>query len=329
MPLFSKKRETVDEVVNRLVTARNTDDLESELRKFDPSRLSGTEKETWHLHWGIAAFRRGDRHEAFRRFVEAVAACPDSESIRFSLAQEYEARGEPDKMVELFCSCHFPAISSRHLLVASRYCYLWQRIDDAASFLRPIFDAYFTLGIADDHFLYVRGLPFFGETWSYLLAYSLLRRDFHEIVDVTSSAKAKLSDYDFDRLSLFLDCCKTEDFTPKIQELERTLANADSRFPHGFQRVQLASLKSIHESNPALLAEFSFGAQDFPWLADVLLIHRARIANVTQDESEERRLIDAFIHKQPMLFEPDHAANFAFVTYQETLKPRYQQMKAA
>ena len=58
MPLFSKKRETVDELVNRLVTAREADDLESELRKFDPSRLSGTEKETWHLHWGIAAFRR-------------------------------------------------------------------------------------------------------------------------------------------------------------------------------------------------------------------------------------------------------------------------------
>jgi hypothetical protein len=67
--------------------------------------------------------------------------------------------------------------------------------------------------------------------------------------------------------------------------------------------------------------------RDFPWLADVLLIHQARIANVAGDHAEEERLINTFLERQPMLFEPDHAANFALVDYQENLKLRYQRSK--
>ena len=69
MALFSKRRETVDQVIDRLVTQHRTDMLEQELRKFDPSRLQDKEKQTWHFYWGVAAFRRGDRPEAFRRFA--------------------------------------------------------------------------------------------------------------------------------------------------------------------------------------------------------------------------------------------------------------------
>jgi hypothetical protein len=181
----------------------------------------------------------------------------------------------------------------------------------------------------DDHFLYVRGLPFFTETWSYLLAYSVLCRDYHDIDDLTRKAKSKLSDYNFDRLLLYLDCWKTENFDLTIQELEKTLADSDSRFPHGYQRVQLASLRTLREPKVSILTQVPLGAQDFPWLSDVLLIHRARIAKVTGDTAEESRLINAFLQKQPMLFEPDHAATFAFIAYQETLKPRYQQSKKA
>jgi len=327
MALFSKRRETVDQVIDRLVTQHRTDMLEQELRKFDPSRLQDKEKQTWHFYWGVAAFRRGDRPEAFRRFTEAYSACPASDEIRFSLAQEYGVRGNPDKMIDLFRGCQFPKISSRHLLTASHYCYLWQRIDDAVHFLSSIFDAYFTLGTADDHFVYIRGLPFFGETWSYYLCYSILSGDLHEIEGFTRRAKAKLSDYDFDRLLLYLDCWKTQDFSPKIRELQTSLTTADPRFPHGYQQVQLASLKSLAEPDRSLLAGVSLGPKDFPWLADVLLVHHARIANIVRDDSEERRLINSFFQKQPMLFEPDHAANFGFVAYQETLKPRYQQTK--
>jgi tetratricopeptide (TPR) repeat protein len=206
MPLFPRRTETVKDAIGRLVREQKTDLLEQELQKFDPSKLTGKEKETWHLYWGIAAFRRGDRRQAFHRFTEAYALCPDSHEIRFSLGQEFEARGDVDKMLNLFRSCEFPHISSRHVLTASRYAYLWNRPDAAAEFLQPIFKAYFELGIADDHFVYVRGLPFFGETWSYLLCYAILTNNLRSIRDVTDHAKAKLEDYDFNNLILFLDC---------------------------------------------------------------------------------------------------------------------------
>jgi hypothetical protein len=60
----------------------------------------------------------------------------------------------------------------------------------------------------------------------------------------------------------------------------------------------------------------------------VLLIQRARIVHVAGDELKENELIDLFFQRQPLLFEPDHAANFALVSYQEDLKPRYQRTRA-
>jgi hypothetical protein len=322
MPLFSRRSETVDQV-ERLIREGKSDLLEQELQKFNPSKLRGKEKETWHLYWGTAAFRKGNRPTAFLRFKEAYAACPDSPQIRFSLAQEYEGQGKPEMMVELFRSCEFPKISSRHSLAVSRYCYLWDRLDDAVHFLHPIFDAYFSLGIADDHLLYVRGLPFFGETWGFYLCYSIITKNFRQIRDLTECAKSKLSDYDFDKFFLFLDCWETQNFTRKIQELEKTIANVDVRFPLGYQKVQLASLMSLGKP---ILNDVALGERDFPWLTDVLLLHRARIAGITRNTAENR-LIDDFFKRQTMLFEPDHATNFGLVSYQENLKPRYHQTR--
>jgi hypothetical protein len=76
-----------------------------------------------------------------------------------------------------------------------------------------------------------------------------------------------------------------------------------------------------------LLTRISFDERDFPWLQDVIVIHRARIAGVSNDKVEEAKLVDEFFKRQPMLFEPDHAATFAFVHYQETLKPHYQALR--
>jgi tetratricopeptide (TPR) repeat protein len=326
---FFRQRETVDQTIERLVKEHKTNLIEDELRKFDPRRLETKEKETWYFYWGATAFRRGDRAEAFRRFNEAFANCPESDRIRFSLGQEYEAKGEPEKMAEMFRSCHFPDVSSRHLLTASRYCYLWNRLDNAIYFLRPIFEAYFNLRVADDNFLYMRGLPFFGETWSYFLCYSILQRDFQELKVFTQRAKAELSDYDFDRLLLYLECWESGDFDPKIQQLEMSLTHTDPSFPNGYQQVQLVSLKSLRQPSGDPLAAVRLSERDFPWLADVLLIHEARLAHVAGDELKENQIINIFFQRQPLLFEPDHVANFAVVSYQEDLKPRYQETRRA
>jgi hypothetical protein len=61
---------------------------------------------------------------------------------------------------------------------------------------------------------------------------------------------------------------------------------------------------------------------DFPWLADVLLLAKAAAARRSGSE-EERDHVSAFLAKQPLLFEPDHAFNFRLLEYQEILKTEY------
>lgn len=200
-------------------------------------------------------------------------------------------------------------------------------------FLDPIRAAYFQLGIADDHFVYVRGLPFFGQTWSYILCFCTLRNEFAAIEDFTSKARERLSDYDFDHLTPTLRCYQTHSFQDKIEELERHLQDADQRFPQGYQRTQLACLRAVTLDDPVsadkCLSEVVLTDKDFRWLADVILIHRARLAEKMGNTEREALLVREFISNQPLLFEPDHAVNFAFLDYQEKLKHRYREMKKA
>src|SRR5262249_46818564 len=126
---------------------------------------------------------------------------------------------------------------------------------------------------------------------------------------------------------LFLNCCKEWNFEPEIQELKKWLDKSNPLIPPGYIKVQLASLLSLTQPNDPLLAETLLSERDFPWLTDVILIHRARIANVIGRPNEEKQLIKIFIERQPRLFEPDHAANFGFVKYQETIKPLYKQAR--
>ena len=109
------------------------------------SRLSDKDRESWHHLWGIAAFQRRDRAEAFRRFKEGLEACPDSQSLVFSLGQEYEHRREIDRMFECFDRCSYPNVSSRHMLAAARYAYLWNRPDKGTAYVGPIAETYFKL----------------------------------------------------------------------------------------------------------------------------------------------------------------------------------------
>jgi tetratricopeptide (TPR) repeat protein len=323
--------ESVRDVVGRLYQEGRTAEIESELGKFNYAELDEANREAWRFSWGVAAFRRDDREEAFRRFSEAYAEFPNSQSIAFSLGQEYEARGDTTQMLRLFRQCSFPEVSAEYLLTASRYCYLWKLLDEALEFLNPICAAYFQLRIADDHFLYVRGLPFFGRTWRHMLCYCAAKNDFSAIESHTAQARRELMDYDFDSLQILLRCTQKGDFGERIRALEA--ARKDSAAGHfgGYQKVQLASLKSVSTSDPvaaaAMFDSISLQSDDFGWLQDVLTIHKARIASQSGDRVEEEKWLGQFFARQPLLFEPDHAIAFGFWKYQETLKPRYQQSR--
>lgn len=330
--IFSRQpKESPDELANRLHREGRIAQLEGELKRYSPDKLAAKEKESYYHLWGIAAFQRGDRATAYERFKQGWKECPGSAQIRFSLGQEHEARGEIGEMFACFDGCTFPAVSSQFMLAAARYAYLWGRPAKGAKYLAPIAEAYFQLGIADDHFVYVRGLPFFSQTWSYLVAFAWMQGSYDATDEFLRRSKSKLSDYDFERLSRFYEAHKRSDYAEYAAELGKSLEVHDARFPSGYQRVQLAALRAVADNGSdaaiALLQDVALGHNDFPWLNDVILIHRARTywkAGKGDAEAAERA---KFLERQKMLFEPDHAYGFSFLDYQEQLRPLYQRAK--
>jgi hypothetical protein len=321
-------KESPDELANRLQKEGRIDQLEKELQRYSPGKLGAKDRESYYHLWGIAALQRGDRAIAFDRFKEGQKYCSESAPIRFSLGQEHEARGEIGEMLACFDGCTFPAVSSHHMLVAARYAYLWGHPAKGVAYLKPIADAYFQLGIADDHFVYVRGLPFFGLTWSYLVAFAWMQASYEATDEFLSRSKATLSDYDFDRLGRFYEAHKRSDYSEYAAELAKDLETRDARFPSGYQRVQLSALKAVNGIDPdaavAALQSIELAESDFPWLRDVILLHTARCywrAGRPDEETVERA---RFLDRQKLLFEPDHAFGFAFLDYQEELRPVYQ-----
>jgi tetratricopeptide (TPR) repeat protein len=164
-PAAAHPSDRVHELANTLQREGRAKELEGELTKLDLQTLSTGELESWWHLYGITAFQDGREAEALARFQKGYERFPASVLIRFSLGQQYIRTGAVDEGFALFRAGRFPEIPREYALAQARYAYLWNRYDDGFRFLRPFFDAYQELKILDDHFLYVRGLPFFGQWW--------------------------------------------------------------------------------------------------------------------------------------------------------------------
>lgn len=322
----------VEELANKLHQEKRGNEIEPLLQKFDYKSLTDREKESWHHLMGIEAMRRGDANLALKRFQEATELFPESQMIRFSLAQERLNRGEIEQAFQHFDRCSFPKVPATWVLAQARYAYLWNFPERGMNYIRPIFKAYFDLKIADDHFLYVRGLPFFGQTWNYLACFAWMKRDFSEAQQITNDAAAKLADYDFERQKSFLNCFLTSDFAPFADNLRLSIQKSSKEnWPIGFQSMQLAGLVADLEQD-FLAAEKSISSvqlkqNDFPWLEDIRTIILAKLNHKHGRFEDEVKYKQQFLQRQKLLFEPDHAVSFSLLEYQELLKQDYQRGK--
>ena len=317
----------VEELVNTLQRTGRTQELESELAKLDQAQLSPAEQEFWWRMYGIIAFRAGRDDEALKRFEEGYKRFPGSAQIRFSLGQQYIRARSIEKGFELFRTCKFPEVPSQYVLAMARYAYLYGRYNDGLSFVRPLFDAYKQVKVLDGHFLYVRGLPFFGESWAYLAAFSILVGDLEELESVTKFVAANCHDYDFDFLQAEYKAHTgdaPELLLPMLENRLKILPQSDS--PTGYTRMNMAVIQArsaaTFEAARETLASVVLSERDFPWLQDIRTLATAEAANRFGDTVSERKHVDAFLARQPMLFEPDIALNFHLLRYQEKLKPR-------
>lgn len=316
MPAHSRNR--VDELANRLSREGKAAEVESELDKLDRADLNEAEIEAWYNIRGIAAFARGDRPLAMSRFLEAHAAFPQSARIAFSLGQEYEYIGDPASMFRCFDGALFPGGPARQALWQSRYAYLWGDIRRAAAYIQPVLEAYFSLGIADDTFLWMRGMPFFSETWGFMAAFAELTGDLEPIEDLTQRAASDLRDINVSSLAEFLACMRNKDFSQY---------EGSSDDGTGYERARAAVIQALRQTHYSeaeqILSSVKFSGKDFPWLQDILLLGTCEAAHRCEP-SAEPELVQQFFNRQRFLFEPHHAVNFRLLAYQELLRPVYQ-----
>jgi hypothetical protein len=294
--------------------------LEEELKKLDPSTLSPEEEEPWWHMYGCAAFRAGREIEALERFEEGYKKFPQSAAIRFSLGQQHIRAGVVEKGFELFRSCKFPVVSREWALCQARYAYLWNRYQEGIDFLMPFFEAYKQVKILDDHFLYVRGLPFFGRWWGYLAAFSILSDDLNRLESITDYLAENCLDYDFDYLRLKLRACRDGATSALLEAMERKDGP-----PTAYVLMNIAAIRAQEASTldaaRQTLADVGLSAQD-SWLDDVRTLALADAAHRFGDPALEQECITVFLKRQPLLLEPDDALNFQLLRYQEHLKPR-------
>jgi tetratricopeptide (TPR) repeat protein len=255
--------------------------------------------------------------------------CPTSKLLKFSLGQEYEFQGDVENMLSCFDEAQFPEAPSSHVICEARYAYLWGRFDKAASYVRPILTAYWQVRVLDDHFLYIRGLPFFGQVWAYFAAFARLTGNYAELEAITDRARANCSDFDFEALIADLGAFRTGNYDAIKRKLQDAIQQAQqSRWPTGYQRVKLAVLNgqdaASYSDAKRILDSVVLEKNDFQWLTDILLLAACEAARKHGHGDKEAELVGRFMARQPLLFEPNHAVNFNLLGYQETLKIRYQ-----
>lgn len=330
--MLIKKKNRIDAVVEKLMKRKRKDLIESKILKFNPDKLKGAERESWYHTYGMVAFQRGERALAFERFQEGAERCPESHVIAFSLGQEYEFRGDTDMMFALFDRALFPNVPGSYALAQSRYAYLWNRYDKALLYLWPVIAKYFELRVLDDTFLFLRGMPMFGQTWSCYAAFQKLHGNTGMIREMLHRIKAGCSEIPsdfFDAQAVYLI---EGDPGPLTAHLQSVIAeHVKHNIPWGYAQLMLNILASRRASDPVaaerLLMDLQFGHKDFPWLDDMRLLARCELENRKANQHQELALRQEFVTKQPLLFEPSHALDFSLLNYQETLKAEYQAVR--
>jgi len=322
----------VDELANALEREGRAGELERELKKLNFPSLSPAEQESWWHLYGIVAFHEGRDAEALSRFKEGYKQFPNSALIRFSLGQQYIRSPDIEGGFALFKACKFPEIPREYALAQARYAYLWNRYDDGRRFISPFLKAYKKLKILDDHYLYVRGLPFFAEWWSYLAAFSVLSGQWEELEEVTQHVTKKCHDYDLDTLQVELAAHRDDKPELLIGPLEKRLAGIPAgSFPTGSIRMNIAVAKARAASTlgtaEEILDSVELGEHDRPWLKDIRTLAKSQAAHRFHQPALEHEHVRVFLARQPMLFEPNIALDFHLLRYQEQLKPLYQRNK--
>jgi hypothetical protein len=299
--------------------------IETSLKKFVVDDLSDAEREAWFYFRALAAFSRGDAHEAFRRAESGLRMNGDSSRLRIALADMHERNGNRERMFELLDTMPHPKEHGRIQMTAARYAWYCDDLERATAYVQPVLEAFYEMSDGDDATLYSRGLPFVRDVLYFVAAVHALRGDLAPARRVVAETHERMSNVDLADVMLFLDCKATNDFRPVLEARERDDSLA---FSGGIIPTQMGVIRAQLTADPnaavELLRRIVLPRQHVPWLNDVILLAVCQLAGRAGNEPEESRLRADFVRRQPMLLEPNHAMYFNLLEYQESLKPAAQ-----
>jgi tetratricopeptide (TPR) repeat protein len=315
-----------DEIVTPFFQKGDWAGLIGALDRIDPQTLDESEAIRWHTSRGAAAERMGRRDEAVSTYSEGVRRHPDSSVLQAVMGRLLEEEGRFDDALQHFRRVRLSDGGGSAVMTAARYCYLWNAFEDAVALHTQIFDAFFSLKIADDTFLYIRGLPFFSQAYGAQAAVLVLNGSADEAKDLFERSETQLSDLngiEDERLTLSATLGQP---TGLIKYLSAE-AQPDGGAFSGYTRMRLATWQARGSDQPAeaerLLASVTLQEGDFPWLEDIRLLASIAAARKTGELRQDDPRIAELFKRQRRLFEPDHAFHFGLLDEQEILKERY------
>ena len=336
---------SIDELAERHASTGQFDRLAIALDEIDPSALTPADAESWYRYRGIAEWRQGHA-EAIKWFEAGLKRLPESGVLAFALGQSLQERGRWPEAMATFAAVRFgrtpaqqslglSAVEARYIMTIARYCYLWGAFDDGLAHLQPFLDAYGQLRIADDTFLYLRGLPFAHEVLETEFVMCLLVDAPDRAQQTLQWAERRLSDIDLRQDRLCLQAWISGDWRPlqaALREQGRKL-NEFTKAHRAYIDTQLATIDTRFSpsitAGQARLDEVNVGPADFPWLADLKPLAVFGLASRFGDDGLREAAAAEFLQHQPLLFEPHHVFNFGLFGVQEPLRDRYQASRRA
>ncbi|MGF1633528.1 MAG: hypothetical protein ACFCVE_06730 [Phycisphaerae bacterium] len=296
--------------------------LERVIRPFILDDLTPPEAEAYHYFQAVIAITRQDESEAFRRLRLGLKLYPNSDRIRFTLAQQHEQLGEVDDCFALLAEMPEPQRQGPLALAAARFAYLWDQTDLAMQHLTPLIERHAGLLPPADG-ITAPGLQ------------DVLRYAAGVLVDAGrhDDAATLVSRFEDDQqqtladVLLWIRCHAAGDMKPLIEELSDRLA-----FSRGAIPIRLAILRAQEaeegETAAKILQEPVVRRDHYGWLDDIRLLAAAEVAGRFDKVEREEELQREFVQEQPYLLEPHQAMFFNLIDYQQPLKKAYQAFRS-
>jgi tetratricopeptide (TPR) repeat protein len=318
--------ESFDEIITPFYETGDWEGLIRTLERIDPQELDEQDAIAWHTGRGTAPEQLGRRDEAVSAYIEGARLHPDSSVLQTVAGRVLEEDGRFDEALQHFRRVRLAEGGGSAVMTAARYCYLWDALDDAIALHAQIFDAFFSLRIVDDTFLYIRRLPFFSRAFAAQAAVLVLSGRANDASELLRRCEAELDELGGSEEEGRLTLEATLGQPAGLLEYLSRVGEGNDVFA-GYARMALATWRARAAGQPAeadrLLQSVTLRENDFPWLEDVrLLASIAAERRAGEVQRDDPRVVKLF-GRQGMLLEPEHAFNFGLLDEQEILKERY------